>query len=638
MSDYQPIQTPTQAENTTAAKPGTAGERLRQFLKTPLWTGLSLTLLGLCLGLLSLVLAATAYQKLNGTELFLSYFSNPLILFLNLLPPVGLIWLFYFLSRRPWCAYLGAALPVLGLSLGNYFKISLRSDPVLALDLGLLSEAGGIVGHYTLDFTWIVWLSLACFLLGLVVAVLLIPKGKQGWKYRLIGTAVCVVLGAVSMPALYMNHDIYITKTANNDCINPWSDVEVFSSKGCIYPFLYSVKDVIPTPPAGYNRDEAAKELSRYPDADIPEEKKVHIMGIMLEAFCDLTDFPLAAEQPAVAQVYERWHALEQESVHGDLRTNIFAGGTVDSEWGFLTGYTAHDEFRKVTDSYVWYLKNQGYQTFGSHPGYNWFYNRLNVNQYLGFDEYWFTEDHYGPLVDPVSAVYRSDHVLVNELLTQFKDRVQDGPAFSFSVSYQNHGPYEEGALDGEEYMTPAATGMSQQSCNIWNHYLHGVSDTIDAVSTLRDGLAQMDEPVILVLFGDHKPWGGNGNSAYEELGANFDLSTEDGFDQYYSTPYIIWANQAAQEVLGSTFVGEGGDFSPAFLMTKVFDLAGWEGPGFMQMGRELRDRVTPLVHVRNLYWQDGLTDTLSPEDTDTLNRFLRAQYYRETAVEPQKD
>lgn len=49
----------------------------------------------------------------------------------------------------------------------------------------------------------------------------------------------------------------------------------------------------------------------------------------MLEAFCDLTDFPALAEQPAVQAVYAPLHDLEEQSVSGDLLTNIFAGGTV---------------------------------------------------------------------------------------------------------------------------------------------------------------------------------------------------------------------------------------------------------------------------------------------------------------------
>ena len=67
----------------------------------------------------------------------------------------------------------------------------------------------------------------------------------------------------------------------------------------------------------------------------------------------------------------------------GNLLTNIFAGGTVDTEWGFLTGYSQHQDFTKATDSYVWYFDRQGYQTRGGHPGFGWFYDRENVNQYL---------------------------------------------------------------------------------------------------------------------------------------------------------------------------------------------------------------------------------------------------------------
>lgn len=61
-------------------------------------------------------------------------------------------------------------------------------------------------------------------------------------------------------------------------------------------------------------------------------------MGVMLEAFCDLTDFDALAGFDTVQEVYAPWHALEEQSLSGRLLTNIFAGGTVDTEWGFLTG------------------------------------------------------------------------------------------------------------------------------------------------------------------------------------------------------------------------------------------------------------------------------------------------------------
>ena len=75
-----------------------------------------------------------------------------------------LIWLFYFLTRRGWGAFLGSFLPCVAVAMVNYFKIRLRSDPFLAADLTLISEAGGIVGNYSLDVDWLTWLTLGALL------------------------------------------------------------------------------------------------------------------------------------------------------------------------------------------------------------------------------------------------------------------------------------------------------------------------------------------------------------------------------------------------------------------------------------------------------------------------------------------
>lgn len=599
---------------------------------TPLrraWLIFALTGLGCCVGVLTLLYGAAAYIKLPGLALFRSYFHHPALLGLNLLPPVLLIWLFYFLTRRGWGAFLGSFLPCVAVAMVNYFKIRLRSDPFLAADLTLISEAGGIVGNYSLDVDWLTWLTLGALLAGLLFSVLLIPKWpRRGWG-RAFAAASCAAVCAVSCASLFTNSDLH-QSTDNSEYINPWSDVEVFVSKGCLYPFLYSMRDMFPAPPPGYDGAQAQALLGAFSDADIPADKQVSVMGIMLEAFCDLTDFDFMAGHLDAALVYDPWHALAEQGVSGRLLTNIFAGGTVDSEWGFLSGYSQHDDFRRDTDSYVWYLRDQGYQTFFSHPGYGWFYNRQNVNDYLGFQDSWFTENHYGALVDPTSAIYHSDDILVRELLAQLTQRTAEGPCFSFSVSYQNHGPYESAYSAGVEYFTPANSGMAAESCHIWNNYLRGVDSTIQAMVQLTQGLEELDRPVVLVLFGDHKPWGGNGNSAYADMGLTFDLGTLQGFYDYYATPYLIWANSAAKEVLGSDFTGSGGDFSPCFLMPKVFDLCGWTGPGFMQLARQVRE-ITPLVHERGLYLSGGqITDALPQGQQDFVDRFLWAEYWRE--------
>ena len=91
------------------APPGTQPKLLRWH---HVWLAFALTGLGFCVGVLTLMLAATAYLKLNSTDLFLSYFLlEPMLLLLNVLPPILLIWFFYFLTRRAWAAFLGSFLP-----------------------------------------------------------------------------------------------------------------------------------------------------------------------------------------------------------------------------------------------------------------------------------------------------------------------------------------------------------------------------------------------------------------------------------------------------------------------------------------------------------------------------------------------
>ena len=599
---------------------------MKKFLTSAPWRILVLTGLGIALGIVSLILTAVAYMPLDAGEIFHSYFyENRLVAIINCIPPVGLIWLGWFLTRRGWAAYLLACMPCVAVGVVNYFKISLRSDPLLCGDVLLAAEAGGIVSGYELEMTPVLWLCLGCVFAGLLFAAIFLPKSTMKWPERLFGLLSCAGILFSCMVGIFLGSD-YEQKLTNNTYINQWSDVEVYVSKGALYSFLHSARDMFYEPPAGYQADIAQMVFEQYKDADIPEEKKVSVMGIMLEAFVDLTDFPALAGEQGVQELYAPWHELEKESISGDLLTNIFAGGTVDSEWGFLTGYSRHDDFRTPTDSFVWYLREQGYQTFYDHPGHGWFYNRQNVNEYLGFESQRFTENYYGALVHPTSAIWNSDHILFPELAKQLKERVKDGPCFSFSVSYQNHGPYDTTPVEE----TPRVTCLDEESNNIFNHYLRGLGKTLTHLTAMVEELEAMDEPVVLVLFGDHKPWAGNAESAYAAAGVSFDISTEEGFYNYYSTPYLIWANPAAKEALGNRFVGRGEDVSPCFLMAELFDACGWEGSGFMQTQRRVRD-ITPLLHVRNLYWQNGLTDKLSTISAGTVDCYLWAEYYRET-------
>ena len=71
------------------------------------------------------------------------------------------------------------------------------------------------------------------------------------------------------------------------------------------------------------------------------------------------------------------------------------------------------------------------------------------------------------------------------------------------------------------------------------------------------EALRASSEPIVLLVYGDHKPGVGDVPASLRELGVDLDLRSWEGVKNYYSTTWLIWANDAACELLGRRFVGE---------------------------------------------------------------------------------
>ena len=598
------------------------GEDLSPKGRALFWGWNALLLLGaaLALGLTSLALAPANY----GWDIFFSYLGHPVLLWLNLLPPLILIFLLYGLTGRAWLSYVLTALPVLGLSIGNYYKLVFRDDPVMASDLFLLGEAGKMMERYHLYPAVKV---VAALLLAVLTAVLLalFAKGRPRWPYREILAVAAVAVMVLSVPA-YTSDRVYEANT-NFGRLSELLATNQFITRGFLYPFLHSVKDASPDPPEGYSERDAATLLARYEDWEIPEDQKVNIVAIMLESFADFSGY----EQIEFQQdVYAPYHALEAESYSGTLITDIFAGDTVQTERAFLTGIPGlNHEYHTDTSSYVWYLKGQGYQTSGDHPCFAWFYDREHVNTYLGFDSYRFVENYYTQFTGGNVAL---DNIFLPELTASVMDKLgEDAPLFSFSVSYQGHGPYDTGVCwwgQVDDYV--ANYDLDQDARDILANYFGSVLDTQKHLAEMVDTFRSSDEPIVLVLFGDHKPWLGNSNSVYQALGIDLSQRSDESFYNYWSTKYLIWANDAAKAALGTDLTGEGPTISPCFLMNVLFEQLGWEGDAYMQASRAVRTALPVLHNSSTRLTQEGeLVRTLSDSQEALLQEFRLLFYYR---------
>ncbi len=555
--------------------------------------------------------------------MFTSYFHVDKLVILNLLPAIFLVFFLFFVSGRVTYSIFFSSILLIMLSWANHLKLLFRNDPLLAGDILQFFEALNMGGSYGLALTWEFVLVIVLCVAFAMTASRLINKRKVPIRVRIVGLVVCLALGWVGFTNIYMDDELY-DSLKNEEEINPWSATEEYISKGCLYPFMYSISTSIDRAPGDYDEEAAIALLDQYEYTDIPEKEKVNVIAIMMESYNDLSKFP---ELELNIDVYRYFHRIQEESYTGELITNVFAGNTIDTERSFLTGNTDLASYRAPLNTYVQYFREQGYVTEGSHPYHDWFYNRKNINEYLGFDRYFFLEDHYKDLSDEEKT---PDSVLFPEIIALFDANKETGkPYFSFSVTYQNHGPY---SLE-KETDTPYAVnkGYSETDYNILNNYLRGIEATTIEIKNLVDHFREEKEPVVLILFGDHNPWLGDNNTVYDAMGINLDLSTQDGFYNYYSTPYLIWGNDSAKRALGTDLQGEGDSFGPYFLMNEFFELAGWEGNEYMQLANDVRETID-VVHSTGAFRSHGwVVDELSAADQELWKPFSNAQYYWRT-------
>ena len=286
-----------------------------------LWNGAVLLAAGICLGLVSLLLAYGNY----ATALFKSYFEHPLIACLNIAPVVVLLLILYGLLGRPWLSFLVSSVVVFGFSLANYYMLRLRDDPLMFEDIKYLREAGSIArtADYNLAPDRRILFCAACIAAGTLFLRFLV-RGRPSRKVR-AGLAAAGVVLCVAGAGYYTDNDLYNTGTENFDYINRWSSTQLYISKGFVYPFLHSITVGSIEPPEDYDEEATAALLDSYTPVDLPEDRKVDLVTIQLEAFADFSRFA-GVEGIDWEKAYADYHALEAESYTGNLLTNIFAG------------------------------------------------------------------------------------------------------------------------------------------------------------------------------------------------------------------------------------------------------------------------------------------------------------------------
>lgn len=581
--------------------------------------------------LISFALCAKPYVM--SASLFKSYITSPAVVAVNFLPFLIMTLLGFFASNRVWVGFATGSVPALVLMYVNYFKMIFRNEPFTMIDLSLVGEAANMGERYNYFPDALMAACIAVIICAIVLAAIWCKYKISKKGVRIGGVVAAFIVAVVAYEFVYLNDDVYDTIEnieKNSSFMSVTSKNDQYVCRGFVYSFLHSAGDLVQSPPEGYNAKDAKAMLEEYTDDIIPDEKKVNIIAVMLESYNDFSKFDNIKFKN---NPYRDYYYIKRQSTYGELFTNIFGGGTVDTERAFVTGFSYQYDYRYPVETYVSYLKNQGYTVEGGHPGQNWFYKRDTVNANFGFENYYFLQNRYQQIYDSVEHdIYDEileDKYFFEDIISLYEQNKESGkPYFNFSVSYQNHGPYDsENLISGKEYIAKTAN-MSDETYNILNNYFAGIEDTSRQCKNLIKWAQTQSDPIMIVLFGDHNPWLGNGMSGYYDMGININTATVDGVYNYYTVPYVIYTNRAAKQVSGNNGTGFGGDFSPMFLMNKVFDINGWGGSRFMKISNELKQYIDIVTYTGQVRQNGELTAYPDSSGFEALSKLRKVQYY----------
>jgi len=255
-----------------------------------------------------------------------------------------------------------------------------------------------------------------------------------------------------------------------------------------------------------------------------------------------------------------------------------------------------------------------GYRSIAMHPGFNWFYNRQNVYRFFGFEHFYCL--NYFNLETQRKGGYIAEVYTIDKLLDiwhRHLDEHPNTPLFQFTVTIQNHGPYD--SLFGVSDNFHTDLHFTDNEMSQLANYFHGIRDADVQLQRLIDYFEYHNEPVVIVYFGDHQPslFGNINDLLFPEL---FAPGSSESVRRLHTTPFMIWKNESAQQMIApsTAIMPDNMVIGSNFLGGYVLELLGFNGQSaFFDYTNALRTKFPIIMEDRSL----GIDGIYSIEKSD---------------------
>lgn len=502
-----------------------------------------------------------------------------------------------FLFKRRYFTALFISIVWLALGISNFVVLVFRTTPLSAIDFTIMKSGIKIMPMY---FSKLQIVLLVLVALGVIALIIFtwIKLGKKERKLSIvIPSILALALAYTLITILFLQLDIVSNKFKNlANSYKQYGFVYGFSrtifDRGVSKPKDYS-KDAIDeiineiiVDDENDNFDESQihlKEADEELDALIKAQSgKPNVIFLQLESFFDVNYMKgmTFSEDPMPVFRY-----LKNNYSSGFLTVPTIGAGTANTEFEVITGMSLEffgaGEYPYTTilkqstcETINYNLKELGYKTHAIHNHTGTFYDRHIVYSQLGFDT--FTSIEYMCNVEYNKIGWAKDKVLIQEIVKALKS--SKGKDHVYAISVQGHGKYPDEPIDSEQKIDIAIDyslisedqnehetfqgedGVPKDSTSEeevipkdkvtneeivsfaeqieipFEYYVNQLSEMDKFIGALISKLESLDEPIVLVMFGDHLP----AFDFKDEYLKNNDM---------FQTEYIIWDNIGLEKI-----------------------------------------------------------------------------------------
>ena len=518
-------------------------------------------------------------------------------------PLIALNLVFYYLlyglllviSKRSFVSLGLGSLLVMIIGLVDYYVIQFRSVPLYPWDILSVKTAMSVSDNYNYSLDKDARMLVLGFVLLIIIGIF--TSWKLPFKnpqYHLLSVLSVVGLfvlygTSVQMPTVHEAVGFYEYHFTPN---------AFYQMNGFAVSFISNMQYLDVSKPADYSMEKVQEILEPYIETNEKNEAGEvdstypNVIVIMNEAFSDpavLGDFETNIDYMPFIR------SLSENTVKGRLMVSVKGGNTANSEYEFLTGNSMaflpsgsvpyQQYIRGEMPSVASQLKNLGYETFSIHPYRANGWNRNKVYEYFGFDTSYFKESFTGA---PILREYTTDLATYQKIVDIYTAKTPGQPMFVFDVTMQNHSSYSK---EYDNFTPDVEVLGSNSSAKLLERYLSLIKVSDEAFSQLVGYFSQVDEPTVILMFGDHQPADWVVSPIYRMNGVEDTNSWSESMERY-EVPFVLWANyDIDEEAVGQEISYDFSKYdilSVNYLSTVLFEAAGLPMSPFQQYMKDI--------------------------------------------------